>query len=83
MRLRASRHRSCASRRVLSSAQPVERGLEDRFDVGRFAADGCGGEDEVQHLVEPEIGANLVCLLGGDEQRPSAAISRTFLSRAS
>jgi len=54
---------------VPSPAQPVQRGLEDRFDVARFAPDRCGGEDEVEHLVEPEIAADLVCLLRCDEQR--------------
>jgi len=37
---------------VRTPAQPVERGPEDRFDVRRFTRDGCGGEDEVEHLVE-------------------------------
>jgi len=37
------------------------------LDVGGFAPDCCGGEDEVEHLVEPEVGADLVCLMRGEQ----------------
>jgi len=37
------------------------------LDVDGFAPDCCGGEDEVEHLVEPEVGADLVCLMRSEQ----------------
>jgi len=42
--------------------------------VGRFAPDRCGGQNEVEYFVEPEVGADLVCLLRCDA-RPGLAPS--------